>query len=135
MASTFYPKGAEKILGSLIDFSGDTIKMAVVSDAYTYSAAHEFLTDLGTVLGTPATLASKTITGGAFDAADTSTGVLAAGSVAKAAALFKDTGNAATSPLLAYIDGLTGFPFTTTGSSGTVIWPSGTARIFSLMPA
>lgn len=134
MAATFYPKGAEKILGKLIDFSADTIKMAVVTDAYTYSTAHEFFTDL-TVVGTPATLASKSITGGVFDAADTSTGVLAAGSTTKAVVLFKDTGSGATSPLLAYLDGITGFPFATTGSSGTIVWPNGSAKIFSLMPA
>ena len=135
MSNTFYPKGAEKILGGSINWSADTIKAAIVSDGYTYSTAHEFLTSAGTLVGTPQTLASKTVTGGVFDAADPDFGAIVAGSTAKAVVLFKDTGNTATSPLLAYIDELTGFPFATNGGNVSIPWSNGAAKIFSLISA
>ena len=134
MANRLYPKGAEKILGTL-DLTAVTVKAALLSDAYTYSAAHEFLSDAGTLVGTAQTLASKAITGGVFDAADANFGAIAPGSTAKAAILYKDTGNASTSPLLAYIDQLTGFPFATNGGGVTIPWSNGAGKIFSLMPA
>jgi hypothetical protein len=135
MANTFYPKGAEKMLTAAINYSSDTIKVGIVSDAYTYSTAHEFLSDAGTLVGTAQTLGTKSITGGVFDAADPAFGAIAPGSTAKAAILYKDTGNPATSPLLAYIDQLTGFPFATNGGAVTIPWSNGAGKIFSLMPA
>lgn len=135
MANTFYPKGAEKMLSAAINYTSDTIKVAIVSDAYTYSAAHEFLSDAGTLVGTAQTLGSKAITGGVFDAADANFGAIAPGSTAKAAILYKDTGNPTTSPLLAYIDQLTGFPFATNGGGVTIPWANGAGKIFSLIPA
>lgn len=135
MPNTFYPKGAEKILRAAINFDTDTIKVAIVSDAYTYSAAHEFLADAGTLVGTAQTLGTKATTGGVFDAADPSFGAIAPGSTAKAAILFKDTGNPSTSPLLAYIDQLTGFPFATNGGGVSIPWSNGAGKIFSLIPA
>lgn len=135
MANTFYPKGAEKMLTAAINYSSDTIKVGIVSDAYTYSTAHEFLSDAGTLVGTAQTLASKSITGGVFDAADPAFGAIAPGSTAKALIMWKDTGNPATSPLLAYLDQLTGFPFATNGGAVTVPWSNGAGKIFSLMPA
>lgn len=135
MANTYYPKGAEKMLTAAINYSSDTIKVGIVSDAYTYSTAHEFLSDAGTLVGTAQTLASKSITGGVFDAADPAFGAIAPGSTAKALIMWKDTGNPATSPLLAYLDQLTGFPFATNGGAVTVPWSNGAGKIFSLMPA
>ena len=135
MANTFYPKGAEKMLTAAINYSSDTIKVGIVSDAYTYSTAHEFLSDAGTLVGTAQTLGSKSITGGVFDAADPAFGAIAPGSTAKALIMWKDTGNPATSPLLVYLDQLTGFPFATNGGAVTVPWSNGTGKIFSLMPA
>lgn len=136
MSNTFYPKGAEKILSASINFPADTLKVALVSDGYTYSAAHEFLADIGAVtVGTAQTLASKAVTGGAFDAADPDYGLIAPGSTVKAAVVYKDTGNAATSPVIAYLDQITGFPFGTNGGGVTIPWSNGAGKIFSLMPA
>lgn len=133
MANKFYPKGAQKVLSGAINFNADTIKAALVPAAYAYSDAHEFLADLGTVVGIPVTLQNKTVAGGVFDADDISFGALAAGSTVKAIALFKDTGNAATSPLLAYYDVVTGFPFSTNGSEVSTPWSDGPAKILSLV--
>ena len=54
------------------------------------------------------------------------------GATAKAVVLFKNTGEAGTSPLLGYIDTITGFPVATHGSDITVQWDNGAFRIFSL---
>lgn len=135
MSNTFYPRGAEKMLTAAINYSSDTIKVGIVSDAYTYSTAHEFLSDAGTLVGTAQTLGSKSVTGGVFDSADPAFGAIAPGSTAKALIMWKDTGNPATSPLLAYLDQLTGFPFATNGGAVTVPWSNGPGKIFSLMPA
>ena len=133
MANTFYPKGAQKILGAAINFSADTIKVAAVSSGYTYSTAHEFLSDLGTIVGTTQTLTSKSITDGVFDAADIALGALAAGSTIKALAVFKDTGSASKSPLIAYFDDVMGLPFTTNGGEVSFPWSNGPYKIISLL--
>lgn len=133
MANTFYPKGAQKILGGQIDFSAHTISAALVPSGYTYSAAHEFLADAGTVVGAAVDLANKSITGGTFDADDLSFGVLAPGNTVKALVLFKNTGSPSTSPLLCYFDEIVGFPFSTNGGAVGTPWSNGLAKILSLV--
>ncbi|KKI11818.1 MULTISPECIES: hypothetical protein [Comamonas] len=133
MANKFYPKGAQKLLSGAINFSADTIKAVLVPAAYVYSDTHEFLSDLGAVVGAAVELQNKVVTGGVFDADDISFGAVAAGSTVKAIALFKDTGSAATSPLLAYYDVVTGFPFSTNGSEVSTPWSDGPAKILSLV--
>lgn len=133
MASKFYPKGKEKMLLAQINWAADAIKVALVSTAYTYSDTHEFFSSVSTsVVGTPATLSSKTTTDGVFDAADVLYAALPAGSTLKALAIYKDTGVESTSPLLAYLDTVTGFPMTTSGGDVSIPWANGTAKIFSL---
>lgn len=133
MANKFYPKGAQKVLSAAINFSTDTIKAVLVPSDYVYSDTHEFQSDLGAVVGAPVELLNKAVAGGVFDADDISFGALAAGSTVKVIALFKDTGNPATSPLIAYYDVVTGFPFTTNGGAVTVPWNSGPDKIISLV--
>jgi hypothetical protein len=120
MASRFYGKflqsgfdnGVTKInLAS----GGDTIKVALVTSSYTPNFdAHDFFDDVtNEITGTGytaggATLGSQTITLDTtndrlvFDAADTSwaTATLSA----RGAVVYKSTGVASTSPLIAYID-------------------------------
>ena len=132
MANKFYPKGAEKLLGSL-NMSTDTIKAVLLSSAYTYSASHEFLSDISAaVLSTAQTLASKTLTGGVFDAADAVYTAVSAGDTASYVVLYKDTGVAGTSPLLWFVDTATGIPMATNGGDITVQWDGGAYKIFSL---
>lgn len=133
MANNLYPKGKMRMLQGVINFVDDTIKVAMVSSGYTYNTAHEFYTDLGAnVLSTDITLASKTVTDGAFDAADVTWTAVSAGSTAKALVIYKDTGSAATSPLLLYADSITGWPLATSGGNITVTWDNGSFKIFSL---
>ena len=111
MAITFnrYDSYEDDLLQGNIDLENDTIKVALVTSSYTPSAAHDFFDDITNELSTAggytaggATLGTKTVTGGVFDAADTmwtsATFTCAYGIV------YKDTGVAGTSPLIGYID-------------------------------
>jgi hypothetical protein len=132
MANALYPKYKEKLLnpgtlgttsGTAVDLSDDTIKVALIdTGTYTYSSSHEFYSDLSGVVGTPGTLASKTVTNGVFDAADlTFTGVT--GSSVEAYVIYKDTGTTTTSSLIAYFDTAAGgLPFTPNGGNLTIQW-------------
>lgn len=134
MANALYNKGKEKILSGLIDFLSDTIKVALIKNDYAQNLAFdEFYTTIAaSVLGTPQTLASKTVTNGVFDAADVTFAAVPLGSTTEGVVIYKDTGDNATSPLLAYIDTITGFPLITTGGDVIVQWDNGSFKIFSL---
>lgn len=133
MANKFYPLAKEKMLLAQVNWAADTIKAALVSSAYTYSDAHEFLDSATTaLLGTAQTLTAKTTVAGVFDAADVTFAALAAGSTIKALVIYKDTGVASTSPLLAYLDTVTGFPMTTFGGDVVVPWSNGATKIFAM---
>lgn len=133
MANKFYPKGAEKVLSGAVNLAADDISVALVSSTYTYSNAHEFLSSVGSLVGTPQTLTNKTVAGGVFDADNLAFGSLAPGNTIKALAIFKDTGNPSTSPLLCYLDEVTGFPFNTNGGEVSIPWSDGAAKILSLV--
>lgn len=135
LALPVFPKGGEKMLGGAINYATDTLKVAALPSSYTYSAAHEFLADVGTVVGTAVTLAGKTVTGGVFDANDIDLGALANGSTLGSLLVFKDTGSSATSPLLLNLTDVTGFPLATSGTEVAIRWSDGSAKILSLIPA
>jgi hypothetical protein len=128
MANAIYPLYKVAILsgGANIDMSGGTVKAALVdTGTYTYSAAHEFLSDLSGVVGTSATLGTKTFTGGAFDSADP-TWSSVTGATVEALVVYIDTGVAGTSRLITYIDtGQTNLPVTPNG--GDITYTVGTS--------
>ena len=72
-------------------------------------------------------------TGGVLDADDLDFGALAPGSTIGSVVIFKDTGNPSTSPLLCYLDEVTGFPFATNGGEVSIPWSDGAAKILSLV--
>lgn len=142
MANALYGKGKEKLLSatSSISLDSDTIKVSLVTTSYAQNlSTDEFFSTISGVLAAGAvaaantqTLGSKTITLGVFDAADVTFPSVTAGDVCEGVVIWKDTGVAGTSPLLAYIDTITGFPLTTNGGDVTVVWDNGAYRIFSL---
>lgn len=133
MANAIYTPAKTAFLTGLIDLEGDTIVCALIdTDDYTFSAAHEFWDDVaaGAVID-EANLSNASVTNGVFDADDVEfTGV--SGDQFEAIILYQDTGNAATSRLIAYIDTGTGFPLTPNGGDITVQWDNGANKIFSL---
>lgn len=135
LGTPFFPKGAEKVWSGSINFLTDDIKVALVPSSYVYDPAHEFLDDVGAVIGAPQALANKSVAGGVFDADDSNFGALAAGSTIGMGVIYKDTGVAGTSPLLMRTTDVLGLPMNTNGSGVVVQWSNGAARIFSLIPA
>lgn len=135
MANSLYARGKQRMLEKLISFKDDDIQALLVSADYTPDLSiHEFLSDVQAYAlgGGAKPLANKTTTLGVFDASDVTWPQVAGGATAKAVVLFKNTGDADTSPLLGYIDAITGFPVGTNGSDITVQWDNGAFRIFSL---
>ncbi len=125
MANALYPTYKQLILGAGLNLTTLNLKVVLVdTGAYTYSAAHDFLDDIavGARIATSGNLASKTVTSGVFDAADiTITAV--SGVTVEALVIYNDTGTAATSNLIAYMDtGVTGLPFTPNGGDVTIQW-------------
>lgn len=134
MANAIYPKGLEGLLED-INFKDDTIKVAIGRGG-SFNAAHSTLADLTgdgfTVVGTAATLATKTTTLGVADAADTVLGSPAAGPDLTALVIYKDGGTPATSRLLVWFDTGTGLPVTPDGGEITAQWDSGANKIFKI---
>jgi len=119
MANALYPKGKEKFGSALINLPSDTIKIALIdTGVYTYSSTDEFFSAASSaVVGTAVTLASKTITNGVFDA-DNVTFTSVTGASVEALIIYKDTGSAATSPLIMYLDvAASGLPVTPNGNN------------------
>lgn len=72
MANAAFTPGIEGLMSGEIDLDTAVIKAALVR-GYTFDATDKFMSDLtgGTVNGASAALSSKSVTGGVFDAADT----------------------------------------------------------------
>ena len=133
MANAIYPKAKEAFLSGAIDMTSDTIKIALVdTGTYTYSASHEHYSDLSGVLGTPVALGSKTVTSGVFDAADATFTTPTAGTSIEALVIYKDTGTASTSDLIAYIDTGTVLFFITDAADVDIVFHSRSNKIFAL---
>lgn len=113
MANAVYPKAKQAMLGGDVALDTDDVRVMLVKSTYTYDGADEFVADLGAVdNGRSAALGSKTLTDGAFDAADTTLTATDA-EACSALVVFIHTGSDATARLLAYIDTPTsGLPFT-----------------------
>ena len=137
MANGLYAKGREGILDRTIDMTAATIKCFLVDTAaYTANlATDQFLSAIpvGNRIGTAQALASKTYTGGVFDAADITFSGLSSPPTVEGLVILNDTGTDTTSRLVAWFDTATGLP--TSGASVTsvtVTWDNGANRIFAL---
>lgn len=134
MANVLYQLGRQAFLDGDIDWSANNIKVALIDTAdYTFSQTHQFLTDVpgAAIVATSGNLAGKTSTNGTADANDV-TFTAVTGDQSEALIIYQDTGVAATSRLIAYIDTATGFPITPNGGNITVTWDNGANRIFTL---
>jgi hypothetical protein len=108
-----------------------TVKIRALTTAgYTYSAAHQFLTDIGTAMTgtTDQTLASKTYALGKFTSANATFTAVTSGNTMTQVVLYIDTGTAATSRLVAQLDG-----FSQLANGGDIVLaPNGTNGWISL---
>lgn len=129
MANALYPKWKEALLGaaanSALTGSGTTgLHAALIdTDTYTYSAAHEFYSDLSGVVDDDVEVENVTYTNGTVDG-DNATFVGVTGNESEALVLYrKNAGANTTWRLVAYLDtSVTGLPVTPNGGDITVSW-------------
>lgn len=125
MSNALYPKYKEALItgSSNISLSAGTVKVLLIDSAdYTYSASHQFLSDVAgaAIVATSSALTGKTVTNGLFDADDTSFSSVS-GDVSEALIYYIDTGSSATSRLVYFEDtGVTGLAVTPNGSNITL---------------
>jgi hypothetical protein len=115
MPSIIYNSAKLRILQGEFDFINDDFKVALVTTAYTPDKdAHEFFSDISNeVSGTNYTAGGKALANISLSQDDANDRAIldaddlvwsVASFTARAAVIYKSTGSAATSPLLAYID-------------------------------
>lgn len=136
MANTAYPKFKKRCGTTGGNLIAGTVQAQLIDlAAYTYSAAHEFLSEVPSEarIGAPVTLTGKSISDdGVFDSADSSFSGLTAAPTIEAILIFVSTGDPATSPLAWLIDTATGLPIAAGATGGTVAWSNGADRIARL---
>lgn len=137
MANALFAKAKESFISQnpSIDMDTDDIKVVGVDHGTDtpVPATDQFLSDItaGARIFTSGNLASKTVTGGVFDAADVTVTAVTGASI-ESLVIYKDTTVAGTSPLVVFIDTATGLPFTPNGGDLTIQWDNGASKIFAL---
>ncbi len=113
MPTLFYRRGLEKIITGNINWDTDTIKLALVTSAYTPAQTHEFFTDITNQLTgyTQPTLNCTISRDDVNDrielqSVDVTINSVGSGQTIGGLIIYKDTGTAGTSPLIGYTTGL-----------------------------
>lgn len=128
-AGSVYPLWKEAIIQASTNSSlGGTVKCQIASATYTYSASHQFLSDLSGLLNSAQTLASKTYVSGKFTSASVTFTAVTTGSTATQFICWVDTGSSATSRLVVQLNG---FSVPTNGGD-IVLSPDGTLGWFTM---
>lgn len=133
MANALYPKWKEALLQFTANnnLSAGTVKVALVTAGYTYASTDQFYSAVSaSVIGTPQVIGSKTFTNGTFNGAGV-TFTAVTGAQIVSLVIYIDTGSAATSPLVAFINtSVTNLPVTPNGGDIAIAWDA--AGIFTL---
>lgn len=130
MANSLYPKYVQELIQNSANTSmagsGTTGVYAALVDTgtYTFSAAHQFYSDLSGIVGTDQEIgATKTYANGVFDGADVTFPSVSGATVEAIVIYIKNAGANTTWRLVAYLDtGYTGLPVTPNGGNITVTW-------------
>lgn len=136
MSNALYTKGKQALLDG-VDLSADTIKIALVTNAYTPNLGTDQYFDpaiSGKTVGSDQAVGGKTVTDGVFNFSTVTWTAVAGGSTVSYFVLYKDTGTPTTSPLIACIDSTTGaaLPITTNGGDITFTPDSGANKFLKL---
>lgn len=136
MANALYGKAKESLLSGEVDLTSNTVKFLMVSSDYVVAIdTHEFVSDIGSgnIVARSGELDNKTVTLGVFDA-DNETVEEYGNSGFEYVILYADSGNDATSRLLAYIDTADGLPVAATNGTASVAiqWSNAASKIFAL---
>jgi hypothetical protein len=120
--AAIYPRCRKKFMEGDINLLTDSVHAALTSS--TYNSGHEFANSLS-LIGSGVALTGKMLDAGTgvfdadnFDTPSPVTGVIVA------VVIYKATGDLATSPLIAYMDGLSGLPLFASNQRISVAWPA-----------
>jgi hypothetical protein len=137
VANSVYPKALQGFMTKTIDMSGDNIKSMLVDATYSYSTAHQYVSDVASgaiIQRGGSNLGTKTETSGVFDAADFTHTAVPTGHTVAAIIVYDDTpATDATKPLLAFIDhdaSAVAISLPTNGGDITIQWNA--SGIFSI---
>ena len=135
MANTLFDAGRASFLDGGISWSSDTIKLVFVDHGVDtpLPSSDQFLSDIGAGarIATSGAFASNTSTAGVANAANVTVSAVT-GAQFESIVIYKDTGSAGTSNLIAFIDTATGLPCTPGGGDIIVQWDTGSNKIFKL---
>lgn len=132
MPNQLYDLGREGFLDGQISWSQNTIR-AVLVDTAAYTAmlaTHRWLSDIpvDARIATSAPFSNKTYTKGVAGA-DPVVFSSVTGPICSALVIYRDTGNASTSRLIAYITQAVGLPVNPNGGSITVFWDTDASKL------
>lgn len=132
--NALYDHGRQAFLEGEIDWIADDIKVGLVTSGYSPNlATHQYYSAVVTfVISTPISLTSKTTTAGVANAANITFVAPPVSETVAYLVIYKDTGDDATSRLIALIDTATGLPVSTNGGDITVSWDTGSIKIFRI---
>ena len=138
MANSLYDIGRNGFLNGDIDFLNDTIKMALLKDSYAPNVSvDDYYSDVSShVVSTPQALSGKSTSAGVANCSDVTFTAVPAGSPTPTTIdyilIFKDTGTASTSPLIALYDTASGLPIVTSNADITIKIDTGVNKLFKL---
>ena len=133
--NVLYDLGRQSFLDGLVSWSQNTIR-AVLIDTTQYFvnlATDQWLSDIpsGAVVAVSGPLSNKTVAAGVANADPvTFTGV--SGPLCEVIVLYRDTGTASTSRLIAYLTVATGLPVQPNGGNIVLSFDTGPNKIFKL---
>lgn len=130
MANAIYPKWKQSAMAgdSNTDLDNNTstdgvYAVLVDTGTYTYSATHQFYSDLSGIVGSEQRIVSPTVANGLLDGDDVTFSAVTGNSVEALVIFRKNSGANTTWRLFAYIDtGATGLPVTPNGGDIIVNW-------------
>lgn len=132
MPNQLYDFGREGFLDGQISWSQNTIRAVLINtSAYTVNlATHQWLSDIDASarVATSAPFSSKTYAKGIAGAASASFSSVS-GPVCSALVIYRDTGTASTSRLIAYITEANGLPVTPNGGDITITWDTDASKL------
>jgi activator of HSP90 ATPase len=130
MANAIYPKYKQSLLAgdANADLDNNTstdgvYAVLVDTGTYTYSASHQFYSDLSGIVGSEQRIVTPTVVNGLFDGDDVAYSAVTGNSVEAFVLFRKNSGANTTWRLVAYEDtGVTGLPVTPNGGNINTTW-------------
>ena len=133
MANKLYKSFKSALLSGVnFDWANDTFKVGLIeSGDYAFDENHQFLSDVPAVL-LEANLTAVSQVENSVGANPVSVANSLFGRTVSSLILYRDSGDPATSELIAFFDTGAGLPLFLQGSDVSINWPESGARIFTL---